>query len=396
MLHLTPALAVAVAVAALALLNWLAGRGVPFRNDFAAYWPVGRLLLQGQNPYDPAAIAQIQASFGDMLGGDSVVRYPPWSLPLLLPFATLPYAAGWYIWIFLQILLVGGSSVLLWKLFENRDRDRRTALAVGLLFPPSLIMALGGQIGGVLLIACTGFIWAADRHRDVAAGICLGVLTLKPHLFLPLAMIVVLWAAYERRPIVLAAAGLTILSGCLLAVWLRPTIFSEYLQFVRTSAPTGYLPVSAGGLVRLVAGGRSFWSQWIPAAAVLLLIPIAWSRVRQSWDWCSSGAGVLALGVIAAPYGLVHDLVLLIPCLVLIAGRLRYAGDRSLYRGFLWGYAATFAAIWIGQISSGSSFVQVWVAPLVFFICLLVGASHESPAEEPSPEHVVNEAITRG
>ena len=26
--------------------------GVPFRNDFAAYWPVGRLLLNGQNPYD--------------------------------------------------------------------------------------------------------------------------------------------------------------------------------------------------------------------------------------------------------------------------------------------------------------------------------------------------------
>jgi hypothetical protein len=29
---------------------------VPFRNDFAAYWPVGRLLLTGQNPYDAGAI----------------------------------------------------------------------------------------------------------------------------------------------------------------------------------------------------------------------------------------------------------------------------------------------------------------------------------------------------
>ena len=83
---------------------------VPFRNDFAAYWPVGRLLLAGQNPYDAGAIESLQRSVGDMLGGDSIVRYPPWSLPLLLPFATLPYVPGWYLWILLQAVLVGVSS----------------------------------------------------------------------------------------------------------------------------------------------------------------------------------------------------------------------------------------------------------------------------------------------
>jgi len=344
---------------------------VPFRNDFAAYWPVGRLLLMGENPYDSGAIEAVQTSVGDTLGGDSVVRYPPWSLPLLLPLAALPYAPGWYLWILLQVILVGVSSVWLWSQFNGRREGNGVALAIGLLFPPSLIMAIGGQIGGVLLLAATAFLWAAKRHRDVVAGVCLGVLATKPHLFIPLGIVVILWAAYERRPIVPAATGLAIVLGSVLAISLRPAIFPEYLQFVREQAPTGYLPVSVGGLIRLIGGTGKFWIQWIPAAAVLVLIPLVWSRIRKTWTWEACGAGILALGLVAAPYGLVHDLVLLIPCLLLLAMTVRQH-PQILRRLVLWGYVAMCLGIWFGQIMRGSSFVQVWVAPLVLLACIAI------------------------
>jgi hypothetical protein len=343
--------------------------GVPFRNDFAAYWPVGRLLLTGQNPYDGEAIAALQRSVGDSLGGDSVVRYPPWSLPLLLPFAVLPYAPGWYLWIFLQVLLVAISSVWMWNLYNQVD-GQRSALAIGLMYPPSLIMALGGQIGGLLLFAVTLFLWASDRHRDVVAGICLGVLATKPHLFMPFAVVVLLWAAHERRVLVPAVAVVTIAIGALVTVSLRPGVFPEYLQFIQSRAPTGYLPVTLGGLVRLIGGSEKFWLQWIPSVAVLALIPLAWSRFSKRWTWAMYGPGILALGLASAPYGLVHDLVLLIPCLVFVAVLVRQRASSGLKRLTFWGYFVVCLGIWVGQVWRGTSFVQVWVAPLVLLVCV--------------------------
>lgn len=356
--------------------------GVPFRNDFAAYWPVGRLLLTGQNPYDAGAIEAIQQSLGDTLGGDSVVRYPPWALPLLLPFAALPYVPGWYLWIFLQAALVGVSSVWLWTLFAGA-RGRSGALAIGMLFPPTFIMALGGQIGGVLLFSATAFLWAADSRRDLLAGICLWGLATKPHLFIPLGVFVVFWAIYERRLLVPSVACLSIAAGSLISISLRPEVFPEYVRFVQASAPTGYLPVTLGGLARLVGGAERFWVQWIPSLLILAMIPALWSRTRRNWNWIAYGPGILALGLLAGPYGLVHDLVLLIPCILLMAVMVRQVSDVSVRRIVLWGYVAMCIAIWFGQLRTGSSFVQVWVAPFILFFCITLRWTSAAPPVTP-------------
>ena len=359
--------------------------GVPFRNDFAAYWPVGRLLLAGQNPYDAGAIEALQRSVGDTLGGDSVVRYPPWALPLLLPFAALPYVPAWYLWIFFQAVVVGISSVWLWRLLGGKQ-GRGVALAIGMLFPPTLIMALGGQIGGILLLASTAFLWAADSRRDLLAGICLWVLATKPHLFMLLGIIVVLWAIHERRLMVPAVAGLTIAAGSLVSIALRPDVFREYVQFLQTGAPTGYLPVTLGGLARLIGGTEKFWIQWIPSLVILALIPVAWSRVKRTWLWIAYGPAILALGLISGPYGLVHDLVILIPCLLLIAVRSRRVSDDVVKRLVLWGYVAVCVGIWIGQLRAGTSFAQVWVAPLVPVVCIAFRRSSAGDSVTPVTE----------
>ena len=362
-------LAVAAVIVLVPAMAAVTGASVPFRNDYAAYWPVATLLLDGQNPYDAGAIEEIQRSVGDTLGGDSVVRYPPWALPLLLPFAALPYVVGWHLWILLQIIMVGASSIWLWRLLATTRQGQGLALAIGLLFPPTLIMAIGGQIGGVLLLASTAFLWAADSRRDVIAGVCLGVLATKPHLFIPLAVVVILWTTYQHRPVIPVVAGLTIILGSVLAVSLRPAIFTEYVRFVQEQAPTEYLPSSLGGLIRLIAGTDKFWIQWIPAAVVLVLIFPAWARVRDAWTWDAYGAGVLALGLVSAPYGLVHDLVLLIPCLILLSMTVRPYG-RALRLFAFSGFIAVCVGIWVGQFWRGTSVVQVWVAPLVLLVCI--------------------------
>ena len=354
------ALTVVLGVALLAVL-WDAE--VPYRNDFAAYWPVGRLLSEGANPYDASAIAEIQVEVGDDRGGDSVVRYPPWALPLLIPMSRVPYARAWHLWIILQLLLVIAATAWMTSMLSDRWKPPAPA-AVAILFPPTLIMVLGGQIGGLLLIAATAFMSCCNERRQLFAGICLGLLSIKPHLFIPLGLLALLWSFRERTLWVPITAMATIGIGSSIAWLLRPEVFREYVEFVRVSAPTGYLPLSIGGLLRSLLNPESFWLQWIPALLAIPLVLGIWVRASSTWDWILAGPAVLAFGVATAPYGLVHDLVLLIPVLLISAGFARsLSGSRDL-RLFFGMFAAMSVLIWLGQVRTGTSFVQVWVAPV--------------------------------
>ena len=358
-----PVLAVSVIV--MILIGALAeASAVPFRNDFAAYWPVGRLLLAGQNPYDAGAIESLQRSVGDMLGGDSIVRYPPWSLPLLLPFATLPYVPGWYLWILLQAVLVGVSSVWLWQMLGGGG-GARIPLVVAFGFPAGLFVALGGQIGGVLLFGVALFLWAILRRRDFLAGFCLGLLTLKPHLFLPLAIVALLWAARERRWRVPAAAVLTILAGSGLALAFRPAIFSDYLEFLVAPGTSWQRAVAVGTAASTALGGRAPWLQWAPAALLTVLVVVLWTRFSSRFDWRQNLPLVLVLGLIAAPYLLVHDLVLLVPAFLTMALCVADWESANSRRMAVLAFAAVCVFVWIGQIAEHALVIHVWIVPLM-------------------------------
>jgi hypothetical protein len=363
-------LVVAAAVIVLIPIVVLAtGAGVPFRNDFAAYWPVGRLLLAGQNPYDPGAIEALQRSVGDTLGGDSVVRYPPWSLPLLLPFAALPYVPGWYLWITLQVLLVGVSSVWLWHLLGGRGKPG-IPLAVAFCFPAGLIVALGGQIGGVLLLGVSSFLWAVLHRRDGLAGASLGLLTLKAHLFLPLGLVVLLWAAREQRWRVPAVAVMTTIAGSALAVALRPAVFSDYGEFLRTPGTSWQRALALGTAASSALGTGEPWLQWVPAVLATILVVLLWRHFADRFDWRRGLPLILVLGLVSAPYLLVHDLVLLVPALLTMALCVLERGSAS--SRWLAGLAFAFVCIivWIGQIAEHTLNIHVWIAPFVLILTI--------------------------
>jgi hypothetical protein len=355
-----------------ALIAGLVDATVPFRNDFAAYWPVGRLLIDGQNPYDPVAIEALQRSVGDTLGGDSVVRYPPWTLPLLIPASLLPYESAWYSWIAFQTLCVVGAAMWLGQLLGANRVGVRAGL-LGMLFVPTWIMVLGGQIGGLLLLVATAFLWAMDSRRYTASGVLLAVLTLKPHLFVPLAVFAALWSLRNRRTGLVVAGLLTILVGAIVASFLRPNIFTDYLHFIQTRSPTAYLPVSLGGVIRAIVNPNWFWLQWLPLLLAIPLIGIVWRSLDREWSWATRGPRMLAAGVVLAPYGLVHDLVLLVPCIVLTACVVYGSRGRAGRLPFLAAFAVVCSAILLGQLIVGTSYVQAWVAPLVLIVCMAIG-----------------------
>jgi hypothetical protein len=358
-------------------VRWLAAAGVPYMNDFVAYWAVGRLLLEGGNPYDVQAILELQRSIGSRFVEAGVVRNPPWTLPLLLPFASLDFAPGWYAWTLSQIALVGGCAALLWRLFEGRARP---AVAIGLTFafPPALFVALGGQIGGLLLLGLTGFTWAIIRRRDFLSGLFLALLTLKPHILLPFGIAVLLWSVKERRLRPLAGAAVGVAAGSLVALVLQPEIFSQYLEFARVQVPEEDLVSTPGASLRLLLGFDRFWIQWVPTAAGIVWVLFHFNRRSGSWDWRREMPLLAAVSWLAAPYGWVYDMVILVPTILDTAIRIELTGDRRLARRALAGYLLSGVAVWTQQLAFGSGVIHAWVGPAVLAGWLWVRARTDS------------------
>ena len=384
----------AVALVGAALVVWLTARalaaaGVPYMNDFVAYWAVGKLLLEGGNPYDVQAILELQRTIGSRFIEAGVVRNPPWTLPLLIPFASLDFASGWYAWTLSQVALVGGCAVVLWRLFAGRARP---AVAIGLTFafPPALFVAIGGQIGGLLLLGLTGFTWAIVRRRDFAAGLFLALLTLKPHVLLPFGIAVLLWTLRERRlrPLVGAAAGVA--AGSLVALLLQPDVFSQYVEFVRLQVPEEDLVSTPGAALRLLFGFDRFWVQWLPAVVGIGWVIVYFRRRFDGWDWRREMPLLAAVSWIAAPYGWVYDMVLLVPTILDGAVRSEATGDPRLTRRAVTVFLLLGVGIWAQHLAFGSGVIHAWVGPGVLVAWLWVRArtsgSYSPGAEAREPE----------
>jgi hypothetical protein len=379
--------AAGAAVASVIVAVGLSARaGVPYMNDFIAYWTAGRLLLDGGNPYDVAAILELQRQMGSRFVDPGVVRNPPWVLPLLIPFAALPFAVGWYAWAAAQLVSVGLSAAILWRLFGGEARPA-AAVALTFLFPPAVFVALGGQIGGILLLGLAGFTWAVERRKCLVSGLFLALLTLKPHLLLPFGIVVLLWMIRERRfaPLIGAAAG--VILGCSVALLIQPELLEQYAEFIRAEVPEEDLVSTPGAALRLALGFDRFWIQWLPA-----MIGVAWGivhylRHKEQWSWSEQLPLLAAVSWLSAPYGWVYDMVLLVPTILDGAARLERHGDSRLRRRGFTLFLVFGIMVWAQQLRFGSGVVHAWVGFAVLFFWLGVRARTEAAATRSSNGH---------
>lgn len=184
------------AIAILALTGaviamWLIVRGELVGADARAYWGAVRLWLDG----------------GDILSPPPPYMpyvYVPWSVPLFLPWAALPWDTAWFAWRSLNLLL------LLWSAaWAYARRPLATALLVAFLAAPLTATLDTGNI----TLLCALSVWAA-RFIGPRVGGFLWALSTALKWF-PLLLFVVLPARARRWGILwLAIAGLLSL-----AVW---------------------------------------------------------------------------------------------------------------------------------------------------------------------------------
>ena len=168
--------------------------------NFFFFWLSGRLVLTGQNPYDPAQWLAGQNAFGSTLHPNQIFLYPLPMAFLMVPFGLLTLPVAYFIWQVLSELVVAFSTLLLLQRVPN-GRPARLFFPLVTAFmyfgPVYLSLQTGTMAPLTLLILVIAFVLFERRH-SLAAGVLLSLTMLKPPQGLTLLILAVVWLLSRR------------------------------------------------------------------------------------------------------------------------------------------------------------------------------------------------------
>ncbi len=327
-------------------------------RDFITYWATGRQLVNHGNPYDADAVSRIERDAGFQGGKSYFMRNAPWALPLAWPLGFVNPTAAALPWSLLMLGLLVLSVRITWKIVAGASHlDAAHLDWLGYCFPPALFCVILGQTSILLLLGLVLFLrW--HKNRPFAAGAALWFCTLKPHLFLPFALVLLVWIVVSRTYRILAGGATAMAAGALVTACIDPHAWAQYAHYMRTSSITLEFTANLGDLLRDSINPRAEWIAFLPCiVGCVWALAYFWPR-RHSWDWLENGSLLVLVSVFVAPFGWIFDQTLAIPPVLL-------AVSRSQSRIVLSLLALIYLAIEIEIVSpfALASAAYLWTAP---------------------------------
>jgi alpha-1,2-mannosyltransferase len=189
-------------------------------QDFRLYYLGVQAVLLGKNPYE-----RVQG-----------VIYPPISLVLLTPFATLPLGFAEDVWTLFSLFALLASIFLLLRITKTYS-TRNFFIVAGLAmlsFPVKFNLGMGQINLFLLLLTCLSFYWYR-RQLPVLAGSALAIATALK--LTPLVLLVFFLKKRQWKIVISCVVGFILLNGLgLTLLGTSPTI--DYWQKIFPAIPT--------------------------------------------------------------------------------------------------------------------------------------------------------------
>lgn len=313
------------------MVKWGAGLGF----DFADFRAAAVVLAHGGNPYDRAQLWRVEdALYNRPLHLQTLdFRYyhfdpyhnPPLFAALLTPLTHLPYLWSYALYS-LVVVALGVLGAWLTLVALDWTRARWLAIGLALLTTPVFLTLWFGQQSTLLLCALAGTMLCLRHRRHGVAGGLMALGLVKPHLMLPVALVIPILLATmaERRRYLVGLAGT--LGALMLATLLLTGSHSllswshDLLQLSNTvEADQSNLP-SLGGLVLLILPHP--WNRYVAVlmigvALALMVVLAGRVRARGTFPWLVIPV-LMAIWIVTAPYVHTTDQVLILPALALL------------------------------------------------------------------------------
>ncbi|PAJ80611.1 hypothetical protein CJO66_21800 [Burkholderia ubonensis] len=319
--------------------------------DFAVFWSASSLSIQhgAASAFDWTLLARIarplQGSTSNAAALPTPWVYPPPFLLVVRPLAWLPF-----IWSYI-VFLVAGLALAAWSCARIvKARAPAAFWFVALAFPAAWIAGAAGQ-NSFLTAALMGFGLAALRRRPGLAGVCFGLLAIKPQLAIAIPVALLCgrqWRAFAAAAI--AAGVFCVVAGALLGfdTYARffdsASAFGTYIADRAAMWPTG-MPTVFGAARRAgLTTDHAFALHGTVATLAIAAVAMLW--VKQA-RYELRAAALAAASLMGPPYLLSYDFVwLALPLLYLWKDGARHGwrhGDLPVM-------------------------VAAWVSPAIFFL----------------------------
>ncbi len=289
--------------------------GNPAGRDFIEYWTAAQRLVHHTSPYDWNGVLALEKSVGFGLERPEFWYSPPSSLLLALPLGWMDARTALQVWV---VALFAALCLSLWLLARRLGAPDSLLPLAGLAFAPALACLQAGQVSLFMLLGLTLFLCFHDR-LPLVAGAALLPCTLKPHLFLPFALVLGLWAILERRVRLLTGFAASLGAGCAVTLYFDPSVWTEYSSMMQTEGMLHEFVPTLAEMLRYLIRRDTVWLQFVPEVLGCAWAVFYYWHRRSRWDWMHDGIYVLLIAAICRPYGWFFDEAILLPGLLAAA-----------------------------------------------------------------------------
>jgi glycosyl transferase family 87 len=318
-------------------------QGRPLGTDFSLVYAAGTMVLDGQTvaAFDPAALfAREQAIFGDK------TQFYPWSYPpfflgLAALLARMPYGLALPAW--QGATLVFYLAAIRAILGRSGAEIDRLWLLLAVAFPAVFVNIGHGHNGFLTAALLAGGLVLLD-HRPLVAGVLFGLIAYKPQFGIMIPLVLVATGRWRTFAAAAATAAALVLAATLAFgadIWpafLRSSTFARVV--VLEAGDTGWHKIQS------VFAWARMWGAGVPLAYALqgaVTIAIAGALVwlwRTPASFAHKAAGLAIAVILATPYSLDYDMMVLAPAIAFLAAD-------GMARGFGPYEKTALAALWM-------------------------------------------------
>ncbi|MGA3196270.1 MAG: glycosyltransferase family 87 protein [Terriglobales bacterium] len=314
-------------------VSLLLREGVPLRagyQDFTIYYTSGLFLREGRarTLYDLANQYQTQLTFAHVpiRHGALPYNHPPFEAILFVPFTFLGFWPAYLVWSAVSLILLAGSVLLLRRFPAIRSMHPGMIAITAFAFFPFINGLLQGQDSVLLMFLAVVALTCMDRGADVAAGAWLACGLFRPHMVIPL----VLLLAVRRWRMLIGFSGVAVILAGISAVimgWGWPVTYVRFVLLVEQARIGNFGPQVVPNIRGLI--GTLLGPALGPVAGVLVLalsitiLAIAAQRIRRGGDSLSYCFGLASVTTILVSFHAhSYELTLLIPFLLFLVADL--------------------------------------------------------------------------
>ena len=293
-------------------------------SDFSFLYAAGHIVDSGQgaNVYDYSTQRQAQTQFIEQVSfrkGPLLYNHAPFELLIYAPLAFFPYRYAVVLWYALNVAGLFAVPLLLRRSLFLLQTEFPYALLVPAFFFPATFAVIQGQDSIVLLILFTLVFVSLSAKREVRAGGVLALAMFKPHLVLPLLLVMTVKRRWGFVLAFISTCFALVGVSILLVGWRATLYFPAFLvHFNRLPADVAAaypdkMPNFRGLTYNLLGSHLSLQTSQLLAATVSVLsigflLLFLWRRPALSnIDF----AMIVTVSLLASYHVNIHDLALL-------------------------------------------------------------------------------------